>query len=202
MFPVVCVTIALISICLVLSVPGRHALSCLPGHLIPCWNNIAARAMMRHDPQQATSMLRQYFLRSLEQNNPVATRQVEDLRQRRIQSGPSLKLSLKTATFDLAQLAATTSATTMTSKRSFSSQNSNSVPANYSNDADDVKDHTCSICFVDLVDGDRMGVLPCKHIFHVACLKKWLRRRNVCPLCLHPDVAALSFGRDTSNGRR
>jgi hypothetical protein len=28
--------------------------------------------------------------------------------------------------------------------------------------------------------------LECRHNFHVACLKSWLARRNVCPLCSQP----------------
>jgi Ring finger domain len=44
---------------------------------------------------------------------------------------------------------------------------------------------TCSICLNDLVVGDRVGDLPCHHLFHAACLKDWIRRRNRrCPLCM------------------
>ena len=43
---------------------------------------------------------------------------------------------------------------------------------------------SCAICLQVLVQGDRVGKLPCPHIFHVACLKEWMRRRkNHCPLC-------------------
>jgi hypothetical protein len=55
------------------------------------------------------------------------------------------------------------------------------------NDADDLDG--CMICFAPLCDGDRVGSLPCKHLFHVHCLKTWLKRRNVCPLCLCEEVA-------------
>jgi hypothetical protein len=48
---------------------------------------------------------------------------------------------------------------------------------------------TCTICFHALQEGDRVGALPCNHEFHVECLKGWLARRNVCPLCQAPDVA-------------
>ena len=48
---------------------------------------------------------------------------------------------------------------------------------------------TCTICLVALKDGDRVGALPCEHLFHVKCLKSWLPRRNVCPLCQNDQVA-------------
>ena len=58
---------------------------------------------------------------------------------------------------------------------------------------DDEKHETCMICFVTVADGDRIGILPnCNHIFHASCLKDWLKRRNVCPLCLDANVAVSS----------
>jgi hypothetical protein len=55
----------------------------------------------------------------------------------------------------------------------------------------------CSICFVPLQDGDRVGALQCQHSFHVDCLKLWIRRKNSCPLCQTPNVATL-FQNDNS----
>jgi hypothetical protein len=54
---------------------------------------------------------------------------------------------------------------------------------------------SCTICFVPLVKGDRVGDIPCKHVFHVDCLKVWLRRRVVCPLCQRSDVADPKYDR-------
>ena len=54
---------------------------------------------------------------------------------------------------------------------------------------DDENEVTCAICIVEIEDGDRIGVLPCEHQFHVECLKQWIKRRNVCPLCQVPDIA-------------
>ena len=55
---------------------------------------------------------------------------------------------------------------------------------------DDLKHSTsCTICFGPIEDGDVVGDLPCHHVFHKDCLKVWLIRRNVCPLCLCPDIA-------------
>lgn len=48
----------------------------------------------------------------------------------------------------------------------------------------------CMICLADLCPGDRVGNLPCGHLYHVdPCLKEWLRRKNHCPLCHAPDLA-------------
>lgn len=53
-------------------------------------------------------------------------------------------------------------------------------------DSDSYAEPTCSICFVPLEDGDRIGDLSCKHEFHVDCLKTWMQRKNACPLCNVP----------------
>ncbi|KAL6559451.1 hypothetical protein OROGR_004568 [Orobanche gracilis] len=69
-------------------------------------------------------------------------------------------------------------------------------------DQDKEADHTdtdnkvCSVCLEDLVvesssssdikevDEDMIvGVLDCRHEFHVRCIKQWLRKKNACPLC-------------------
>ena len=59
----------------------------------------------------------------------------------------------------------------------------------FGDDDDDEDSEDCTICFAPLMDGDRVGVLPCNHLFHVDCLKEWLQRRNVCPLCQSQDIA-------------
>ena len=58
---------------------------------------------------------------------------------------------------------------------------------------DFLNDNTCTICFSELMEGDRVGDLPCGHTFHVDCLKSWLPRRNVCPLCNTADIAEERF---------
>jgi len=59
--------------------------------------------------------------------------------------------------------------------------------------------NTCTICQVEIEDGERVGNLPCNHLFHVDCLKLWLTRRNVCPLCLQQDVASPHHRNDDSD---
>ncbi|XVE70809.1 hypothetical protein DITRI_Ditri10aG0100200 [Diplodiscus trichospermus] len=44
-------------------------------------------------------------------------------------------------------------------------------------------DAECAICKENLVVGDKMQELPCKHTFHPPCLKPWLDEHNSCPVC-------------------
>ena len=61
---------------------------------------------------------------------------------------------------------------------------------------DENDENTCSICFGKIEYGERVGELSCNHVFHVDCLKGWLSRRNVCPLCLQPNIATPEFASD------
>ncbi|KMZ72256.1 hypothetical protein ZOSMA_169G00480 [Zostera marina] len=48
---------------------------------------------------------------------------------------------------------------------------------------DDIK---CSICQEEYIVGDKVGKLMCGHLYHVACIYKWLRQKNWCPICKAP----------------
>lgn len=58
-------------------------------------------------------------------------------------------------------------------------------------DASDEHDHRdlCSICLQEFEQGDRVGDLPCGHVFHANCLKTWIQRKNHCPLCQADNLA-------------
>jgi hypothetical protein len=60
-------------------------------------------------------------------------------------------------------------------------------------DDEDDEDANCTICFAPLLDGDRVGSLPCNHVFHAECLKSWVQRRNVCPLCQAQNIATSRY---------
>ncbi|XP_060575294.1 E3 ubiquitin-protein ligase RNF139-like [Ruditapes philippinarum] len=45
-------------------------------------------------------------------------------------------------------------------------------------DAEDT--HECAICYIEMTNAKK---LPCNHIFHYDCLRKWFVVRTVCPLC-------------------
>jgi len=48
---------------------------------------------------------------------------------------------------------------------------------------EDERDSTCTVCMAEITEGKE---LPCGHIFHLRCLKEWLRRNPICPTCRHP----------------
>lgn len=47
----------------------------------------------------------------------------------------------------------------------------------------DLEQTECIVCLSDFQDGDRVRCLPCKHVFHTACIDEWLGRDAHCPLC-------------------
>jgi hypothetical protein len=41
----------------------------------------------------------------------------------------------------------------------------------------------CSICLEEIQDKDRYELLRCPHVYHKACILKWLEKSNTCPEC-------------------
>ena len=50
---------------------------------------------------------------------------------------------------------------------------------------DDVVNCECAICLSEFEMGEMLISLPCheRHSFHANCIREWLVRQNVCPLC-------------------
>ncbi|KAL4464074.1 hypothetical protein ABPG74_006011 [Tetrahymena malaccensis] len=42
---------------------------------------------------------------------------------------------------------------------------------------------TCSICYNGFEKDEIIKKLPCKHIFHLSCIKPWLKKQKTCPNC-------------------
>ena len=56
-------------------------------------------------------------------------------------------------------------------------------------EVDDMDCVKCAICLSTVQKGDRIGDIPCGHIYCVDCLKDWLKRKNHCPLCHREGLA-------------
>ncbi|KAF5186766.1 hypothetical protein FRX31_023644 [Thalictrum thalictroides] len=44
----------------------------------------------------------------------------------------------------------------------------------------------CSVCHYEVLMGENITRMPCKHLFHSECVFKWLPMHNSCPLCRSP----------------
>ena len=42
----------------------------------------------------------------------------------------------------------------------------------------------CSVCLEDMTSNSNIVALECAHIYHEECIKKWLKKNSVCPVCL------------------
>ena len=42
-------------------------------------------------------------------------------------------------------------------------------------------DNTCSICLEE--QAETVATPGCRHVFHEACMKRWMEQKDTCPLC-------------------
>jgi len=40
----------------------------------------------------------------------------------------------------------------------------------------------CLVCLENFKTGEYTIILPCIHIFHSECIKKWMKAKNICPI--------------------
>ena len=48
---------------------------------------------------------------------------------------------------------------------------------------DDESSDVCAVCISEMVQGESVCTLACKHCYHHECIVRWLRLSIVCPLC-------------------
>ncbi len=41
----------------------------------------------------------------------------------------------------------------------------------------------CSICLEKFKNNDNTMIIPCTHLFHPNCIQKWMKIKNICPIC-------------------
>ncbi|KAF6142064.1 hypothetical protein GIB67_001261 [Kingdonia uniflora] len=47
----------------------------------------------------------------------------------------------------------------------------------------DEESETCAICLDEIKNGKNIGSLQCGHEYHINCIKRWLRVKDLCPKC-------------------
>jgi hypothetical protein len=55
----------------------------------------------------------------------------------------------------------------------------------------DSSENVCGVCLENITFGARIYDLKCLHQFHVDCLRPWLPRSSLCPMCrqeIHPKL--------------
>ena len=53
-------------------------------------------------------------------------------------------------------------------------------------------EETCSICFDELVHVKYRRKTTCGHVFCSECLREWLHKKQICPLCMTPLTETIS----------
>lgn len=53
-------------------------------------------------------------------------------------------------------------------------------------------DETCCICLLDFTVGEKVKRLPCEHLYHAACIDKWLDKHDSCPLRCREDIMSVA----------
>ena len=41
----------------------------------------------------------------------------------------------------------------------------------------------CAVCLSEIKEKEKLAILPCRHVFHEACLQPWFEEHNSCPTC-------------------
>lgn len=179
---------------LVLSEPGKHVRNGFVGLVVPKWNDRLASNLLRQHPERALHMMRLY-LRHLHQT--MGTRQDQEWlldadAVRRLMLDLDSPWSIHKPD-DGRRPVALRLKTCMYQK---SVENESLKTGDNDDENDDENADDCAICYQDLVNGEKIGVLVCGHQLHAACLKEWCIRRNTCPLCNCNEIAEPQYQND------
>jgi hypothetical protein len=167
--------------CLVCTNMGPSIFNFCLSRCIPGWTEYVVDRIIRRNPERARHMYRLLLVRqhlALEQAMELHRNEAVNEQQ---DEAPSFESECKDPVQPPTSLS-------LRSKKYRAEKCEKALGSGQDNDSEtDAID--CTICFATLIDGDRVGSLPCDHLFHVECLKMWLPRRNVCPLCQTADIA-------------
>lgn len=168
-FPILLIFFGGLAACLMGTKVGRHVTNYIFSCCFPPWTEHVATRMLRLEPMRARRLIR----RNWRQRRQILVRAHSDLLV-----GQDLEEETATTpngqTYLMLRTRVYNAAADMLAWKNSNNQ--------------DESDIVCSICFGPIENGDTVGDLPCHHLFHAECLKSWLTRRAVCPLCQRADV--------------
>lgn len=162
--PIIMIWFGGITFCLVGTKRGKYVSNYIFSCCFPRWTEIVADRMLSLDPVRARRLIRRNWRQRRQIHSDLMIGQ-DHVEAAATAPHGQTHLMLRTQIYNTASEA-------LTAK-------------NVDDDDDDV---ACAICFGPIEHGDRVGALPCHHLFHAECLKTWLVRRQVCPLCQSTDV--------------
>lgn len=190
---------------------GRNSIHYMLSCCIPGWNISVATRMLRRHPDKALGLIRNNLFRRrqmLERRADHAQAEAEAEAEtvvaaralpRQEEGAAPTSLALRTRIYKGDPRRRGSFRSVKEEESSAALRMSFSALSHSEHCGPDEEDDNCTICFATLLDGDRVGALTCDHIFHAECLKVWLQRRNVCPLCQAKDAATPRFEKDPSS---
>jgi hypothetical protein len=161
---------------------------------VPGWNNYVVNRIIQNDPHRAQLLLRDYVLRQRQRMEGVTNRDAQNEQGNQQENGQAPAQVANNIQEQQGEIRKPTSLALRTTiyktDGDRQTKDASEVSGDHSTSSnEDEEDDCCIICFAPFVDGDRVGRLPCSHVFHVECLKIWLQRKNKCPLCQTKEIA-------------
>lgn len=182
-FPLILIWFGSLAGCVLGTKVGRHVLDYVVSCCFPRWTKYVADRMMRQEPSRARRLIR----RNWRERRRLLVRLQQDSSEVAAEQGSETV----TASRGMAQLALRTR---------IYHEPEEGLAVVKTRETEDEDDRACTICFGPIEDGDKVGALPCDHIFHSECLKTWLVRRQVCPLCQRSDVVERRYNQGGEEG--
>jgi hypothetical protein len=179
---------------------GRSFFDYLISFFVPGWNRYVLDRMLRNDPQRTRLLIRNYVQRQQRRIERLTYEVSTETEQGtgNTQQGTGQTIAPETANVETEPVetrkpTSLALRTRILKKSDHPDSDTTDDPCLSAAHNDDDDDDACTICFAPLLDGDRVGELGCTHVFHVECLKLWLQRKNICPLCQKTEVAEPRF---------
>lgn len=171
-WPVIMIWFCLSLVFCVCTTPGRHAVEYMIATIWPSWNDRVITTWLVRQPGRAHELWRRHWDRERYGSpsyfpwrpmGPMGGRKVEFILKTCVYHAPP-------SVVDNARDDEDGTTTTRHRDETVAGGNFNTTTTSDSDDDDDQRP-TCSICFIPLEEGVKIGKLQCGHLFHSECIK-------------------------------